>query len=497
MKKTAQHIYFSNRSVSGFLFSGPLLVLVLLVFMAQGSPVCAQESREGQESQETSDSTGAVAEGAGVLRLGLEECVEMGLEAGERLQIARLRSLELENRRTLAKRSRLPSAELKGGYTRLSEVEGREIELPTPPGGSLSFAPGDTDAVSVTLELNQPIFTGFKIENGITQSGLALSSSHFAYEKAVQETRYRVEQAFWDLVEATETVSVTGKGVERAETLLAEVENMSDQGMTTREEVLQVDMSLEQARLKRMEAEHGRQMAALQLSLLLNLPEDTVIEAEYDFSGDGNPGRDGNTTGGTSGKNYDELLEKALEKRPDRQILLLQQEMKTAELRSVQSGWWPDLALSASLQYANPNSRQFPPADEFIFSWQVGIYGSIDIGGYKEIGPSAEALRLSRNMLMKQDEELIRNLSLQLKKDMLELELAGRRLQAAGTILEQARENYRIIYDRHRSGLAVNSDVTSAREKLMEAQLVMSRAYISLHRVESVIRFHSADGGEE
>ena len=336
------------------------------------------------------------------------------------------------------------------------------------------------------------MFTGYKITSGIARAELAVHSSRESYRKSVQAERFRITQAFWDLVEATELVGVMEKSVERADALVGEVTSRAQQGMATREDVLRVEMSREQAKVQHLQSVHSRELAELQLQLMLSLPESQGITPEYDFS------QDFTAPPAYAAEHYNRLLSAALRQRPEVQLNRVKQEMQSAELRQISGQWLPSIALIGQMDYANPNSRQFPPEDDFLLTWRVGISGQIDIGGYKLIGPQKQAAEKALQQLHRQDEELIRSISLQIKQDVLNLEQAERQLQAAETILNQARENYRIVYDKYRSGIAVNSDVVTAQEKLLEAQLARSRAHIACRRSISKLRFDlGADTGQD
>ncbi len=436
--------------------------------------------------------TTLAAEQTDIRRLSLDECLQLGLVASSEVAGSRLGIQELQARRSVAQRSRWATVELSGSYTRLSEIDPGTIELPDslgPPlgGQSIELGGSDTDAVGFSLQASQPLFTGHKISSGIARAELAVHSGRESYRKTVHSIRLQISMAFWDLVEATEVLRVMEKSVERTDALLEEVNSRAQQGMATREDVLRVEMSREQARVQQLQSVHSKKLAELQLALLLNLPEAQQIVPEYDFS------RNFETAPRYAPDNYSQLLAEALQQRPEMQLNRLQQEMQSAELRTISGKWLPRISLFGQLDYANPNSRQFPPEDEFLISWQVGISGRLDIGSYKFIGPEKRAAEKALGQIRREDEKLIRSISLQIKRDVLNLVQGERQLQAAEKILEQARENYRIVYDKYRSGSAVNSDVVAAQEKLLEAQLARSRAHIACRRSVSRLRFHLGD----
>ncbi len=455
-------------------------LLMVLVYTSAGLPLAAQQGEAAAGSGQESSTE--------IRLLSLDECLSLGLAASSEVAGARLGIQEMQARSIVARRNRWGSLELSGSYTRLSEVDPGSITLPDslgPPlgGQSVELGGGDTDAVGVSLQARQPLFSGYNITAGIARAELAVHSRRASYRKTAQSERFRIAQAFWDLVEAAELVRVMEKSVERADALLSEVNSRAQQGMATREDVLRVEMSREQAKVKHLQSVHSRELAELQLQLMLSLPESQRIAPEYDFS------QDFEAPEGYAAEQYNQLLSTALQQRPELQLNRLNQEMQSSELQQISGQWLPSIALFGQMDYANPNSRQFPPEDTFLLTWQVGISGRIDVGGYKLIGPQKEAAEKALQQMRRQDENLIRSISLQIKQDVLNIEQAERQLQAAEMILDQAQENYRIVYDKYRSGIAVNSDVVAAQERLLEAQLARSRAHIACRRSVSKLRF--------
>jgi outer membrane protein TolC len=141
------------------------------------------------------------------------------------------------------------------------------------------------------------------------------------------------------------------------------------------------------------------------------------------------------------------------------------------------------------VQYANPHPRQFPPEDQFILSWQFGVMGTISITSLKAAGPELERIDGVFQELDNRRETLIKTISLQIKRDLLEIEKSRQLLEASATILAQARENYDIVYSKFLSGSAVNTDILSAQQELLQAQLERTRAYTVLRRAESQLVF--------
>lgn len=410
--------------------------------------------------------------------LSLDECIELSLEVSPEIQAAEAAVLQKKAQVQVARRSRAPSFELSGGYTRLSEMDNPDISLPS--GGSFSLPSSDFDSVSLTLGMIQPLFAGFEIDRGIRTGQNVLLTASLQSHNTRKEVRHQVELSFWSLVSADEQVRVMRKSVERADSLLKQVRSLFSQGMATREEVLRMEMNRERVVLRQLQAEHLLQLSVMQLNLLTGRPAEEDIRPVYTFD--------------ESPEQYEvpvfrEALGRALAQHTELKVLDLRKEIQKLEDRTIRAGWLPRISVQGQLQYANPHPRQFPPEDDFQYSWQVGVYGSIDIDRLKNRGAELSRSEAAIHELSSREEALIRNISLQIQRDLLEIEKSVEMLASSRIILEQAEENYDINYDKFRSGSAVDSDLLSAQEKLLQAQLERTRAFVALKQAESQLNY--------
>lgn len=425
------------------------------------------------------------------LRITLLECVERGIAVSPQLDEAEAGVLQNRARLETAKRRRWPSLELSGGYTRLSEVESGEITIPS--ADTLTLPSADTDSVSVHAAAVQPIFTGFEIETGIRTIEELLKKARLAREHSLREVRYGIEQAYWNFVNASASVEVVSKGVERAESLLKDVRRLFAQGMATREDVLRMEMNREQALLQKLEAGHIHQLAMMELNLLIGEEPGRQLDPVYRFD----PDSDIRAEAWYEDADYQQILTRATVERSELRLIEIQKEVQALEKKKISAGWWPKISLQGQVQYANPHPRQFPPEDQFILSWQFGVMGTISFTSLKATGPELERIEGMFQELDSRRETLIKTISLQIKRDLLEIEKSRQLLEASATILAQARENYDIVYNKFRSGSAVNTDLLSAQQELLQAQLERTRAYTALRRAESQLAYDAGYGDAE
>ena len=172
-------------------------------------------------------------------------------------------------------------------------VEQREIDLNTAQGRrlpgfrasaseNLSFGRGltadntysnsNTTSTSFSLGGDLPLFQGFDIVNGIKLSKLNLASATADLEKARDDIRVAVAQAFVQILYNQELLGVAHKQAEHDAELLEQVRERLSAGKVSAAEVSAQQATLAQSRQSEIQAQGNLRIALLELTQLLELP---------------------------------------------------------------------------------------------------------------------------------------------------------------------------------------------------------------------------------
>ena len=172
-------------------------------------------------------------------------------------------------------------------------VELREVDLNTAQGRrlpgfrasaseNLSFGRGltadntysnsNTTSTSFSLGGDLPIFQGFDIVNGIKLSKLNLASATADLEKARDDIRVAVAQAFVQILYNQELLGVAHKQAEHDAELLEQIRERLSAGKVSAAEVSAQQATLAQSRQSEIQAEGNLRIALLELTQLLELP---------------------------------------------------------------------------------------------------------------------------------------------------------------------------------------------------------------------------------
>ncbi len=401
------------------------------------------------------------------LPLTVEKAVQLGLENSKALHASLMKVNYSEARAGETNAARLPSLKFSGGYTRLSDVPPGAAVIPANlfgqglPPSTLSFPLTQTilDNYSMRATVQQPLFTGFRMDGMSRASDYTAEAQSFEYAKDKSDLIYDIQVAYWSFYKALQIKKVVDENVEQVQAHLKDVQNMEEQGLTTNNDVLKVQVQLSDVQLKQIDANNGVRLAMIALDNTIGIPLSTEVSLESDVVR--NP------------KNYGDLnalIEKAMEKRPELKAMESRVSAGEAGVTVARSGWFPQIYLVGNYYYSRPNQRIFPTQDAFKDTWDVGVGVSLDIWNWgttvhqidqaqAQLAQAQDALGLTRDGIV-----------LDLTQAYLNLQQARERIAVADNGVKQAEENHRVTSRRFNAGLASTSDVIDAEVALLQAK---------------------------
>jgi outer membrane protein TolC len=303
--------------------------------------------------------------------LSLDEAIAAGLEASPGLHASRMKAESSTAKAREVAAGRLPSLRLGAGYTRLSEVPPFQVTLPISP-NPIVVSQSYFNNWNMRLSVQQPLFTGFRLEAGTESARMLEKSAGLDLEKDRSEFVFAVKSAYWGLARAREIETVVGETIRQVQEHLKDVRAFFDQGLLTKNEVLRAELQLSNARLMAIDARNAVEMARTSLNSLLGLPVET--EVELTTSAESLASRA--PASGEAGKDAAaarSLIDAALAGRPEIESADFRIRASEAGLKAAKSGWYPQVSLAGNYYYLRPNSRFLPALDKFKGTWDVGI----------------------------------------------------------------------------------------------------------------------------
>ncbi len=408
----------------------------------------------------------------GARRLSLEEAVTAGLESSPALHASSMRVEAQSAKVREASANRLPVLKFGGGYTRLSEIPPFAVNLPILP-APVVVSQNYFNSYSLRLGVQQPLFTGFRLEAGEASARMLESSAGQDLARDRAEFIFAVKTAYWGLVRARQFEAVIEENVRQVAGHLKDVRAFFDQGLLTRNEVLRAELELSNAEILGIDARDAVEVALTSLDSLIGLPVGTDVEPTTSVESAASEIR-------ASGESVPEPapFEKATASRPD--IKAAEFRIKAFELgvKAARGGFYPQVFLSGNYYYLRPNPRILPALDRFKGTWDVGVSLSFDVWNW---GLTRSQTRLAEAQLAQARDarKLLEDQAvLEITQCRLSLGRAGEKVKATALAVSQAEENLRMTRDRFKQGVALNTDVLDAEVALLQARLGRTQAGI-------------------
>ncbi len=388
--------------------------------------------------------------------LTLEESIQIGLKNSELIHSSQMKVNYAEARWSEVNTYRLPSLKLNASYTRLSEVDPFILNTPF---GNFDIQPSIVNNYSVKLSLQQPIFTGFKLASSSNIAEYTYEAQKQEYTKDEQQLIYDIKNAYWVLFKVTKVKSVVDENIDLIKAHLSDVKNFYENGISTKNDVLKVQVQLAEAQLRQIDADNGVKLATSNLNNVIGLPLSTNIKVQSDVTLE-----DDNTP------DADQLIHEAMENRPELKAMDFRLKAGESGVTMAESGWYPQIYLAGNYYYSRPNQRIFPAEDKFNGTWDVSVGLSWDIWNWLATSDQTKQAEAQLEQVKDGYKSLKDGVSLEVTQNYLNLLKAKEKVLASNQSVHQAEENYRVTNETFKNGLALNSDLLDAEFALLQAK---------------------------
>ena len=366
-------------------------------------------------------------------------------------------------------------------------VEQREVELNTAQSRrlpafsasaseSLSFGRGltadntysnsNTTSTSFNLGGDVPIFQGFDITNGIKLSKLNLAAATADLEKARDDIRVAVAQAYVQILYNQELLRVAKEQASHDEELLNQVRERLAAGKVSEAEVSAQQATLAQSRQSEIQAEGNLQVSVLELTQLLELPSPegfSVVAPTVD-----DPSQ-------LLLMRPEAIYEEAVEVKPSVEAAKLNVESAELSIARAKGAYLPSLSLNGGLGtnfYTNSKYAAAPFGEQIKnnFSQYVGLSLNIPIFQRFNTRNNVRTAQINFKSQQIQLESVKKALYKEIQQAYYNAVSAQARFAGSRESAVSARQHYELTEEKYRVGKAGVADYNDARNSWLRAE---------------------------
>lgn len=314
-----------------------------------------------------------------------------------------------------------------------------------------------SNAFSNGISVNIPLYTGGLVEGQIDVAKLGKTNAQEEILRVEQATKYSAIEGYYGLLAYQELQGVYHEAVDNLQGHLDNVQAQYNVGTKAKVDVLSSDVSLANAKTTAITADNNVAIAESNLNNILGLPLETKLNlADHQLPFD------------TYNISLQEAMDYAMKYRPEvlQAAIAVQEAERSIDIAD--AGNKPTVAITGGNDWAD---NTFPGIDANKRSWKVAAgvtYNFYDGGATKaKVNQAKQDLLVAREKEQKTRESV----QLQVKQAYLNIRSAAQKVEETQTVVDQARENYRIQNIRYQAGVGINLDVLDAQLSLNQAQV--------------------------
>ncbi|MCK4904846.1 TolC family protein [bacterium] len=386
--------------------------------------------------------------------LTLEKSIDIALENNHGLKAASEKITGAKEKSWETKTLFLPKLKVESSYTHLNESPSLDLEAGVFTPDALSIEVGDDDMYNAQAVVQQPLFTGGKILSLNKQARNNLEATKYNYEEVRQNLILQVKEAYFGILVAQKYKKVCQDAVEQMKAHLETVRGLYNAGTVPNIDLLRTEVQLANVEQALIKAENGVELAKSLFNTILGRNLNSSIEVvdilrviEQDYS-------------------LEQLLKEAQEHRPEIYKMRHNIEMAKAGIGIAQSNYWPQVGLFGNYKYHKGDE----PIIKWKEDWMVGVNASVNIWNWGEtkaqVGQAKAALRELGHL----ETQLRDGIALEVKRALLNLEEAKKRIKVSEKAVIQAKESLNSTRIGYRNGRVDNVEVLATQLALTESQ---------------------------
>jgi outer membrane protein len=384
--------------------------------------------------------------------LALEESIQIALERNLALHSAVVGVEGSEFRRKEAITNFLPLWTGQYSYTRYSYPAFV---------GNISAAgitrTGSPDVYNFNTTINQPLFTGgFNLATyRFAKLGVDLSKS--SVETTKRDIVLQVKVGYFNILRAEKFLVVAQQQVKQFEAQLEVTKAFFDVGIVPKNDVLQAEVNLANARQALVKAENDLATAKASFNTLLRREISAPLQVVDILAYKPFP------------LGFEAALEEALHQRPEIKAAQLSIDQARENVKVARSGFFPTISLAGNY---GRTSDEFALQGELQSDrWTVQALATMTLFNWGNTAYKVGENSVKVNQAEDSKTQLIDSITLEVKDDYLNMLVAEKNINVAEMSIEQAEENLRMNEERYKYQVATQTDVIDAVTLLTQARV--------------------------
>jgi len=325
--------------------------------------------------------------------------------------------------------------------------------------GSLGSSAGGTDrnVYNFGTTISQPLFAGGSILANYRNEKLGVDISKTDVETVKREIILQVREGYFNILRSEKFLDVALQTVKQFSAQLEVTKAFFEVGIVPKNDVLQAEVRLANARQGLVRAENDVVLAKSSFNSLLRNEINTPLKVVDILGYSPFPLR------------FEDSLKEALDKRPEIRTATLKVEQAREGVKIAKSGFFPIINLSGN--YSRFSEEPSLIGDLRSERWTIQTLATFTLGDWGKTAHKVGESKVKVTQAEDSKVQLIEGITLEVKNGYQNMLVAEKNIDVAEKAIEQAEENLRMNEERYKHQVATATDVLDAVTLLAQARV--------------------------
>jgi len=392
------------------------------------------------------------------VQLSLKDAIDLGIKNSKQLKNSRARIDEAVGAVQEAKDKRLPDVKLSGSYLR---VNNPNISMKSNSNGNSGGSGSSSNEIDVSsamygmANVSYPVYTGQRTQYGIESAKYLEQATRLDADHDREAVVLNTVNAWINLYKSKAAVDLVKENLEQSRKRDADFANLEKNGIIARNDLLKVQLQTSNIELSLLDAENNRDLANVNMNLLLGLPERaTLVLDSNSLAAPADP---------LPVADYEQ---QALQSRKDIQALALRGKAAATGIKSVKGEYYPSVALSGG--YIALDVPGFMSVTNAV---NIGVGVQYSLSSLWKTKAKLAQAKAREQQVLANEELLGDNVRLQVNQAYQSYLLSRKKIHVYAVAIDQAAENYKITKNKQENNLVTTTDLLDADVAQLQAKL--------------------------
>jgi len=391
------------------------------------------------------------------IQLTLKDAIDLSIKNSKQLKGSRARIDEAVGALQEAKDKRLPDVKISGSYLRINNPNIVQDNKSNSSGGSGNgnSSLDLSQAMYGMANVSYPIYTGQRIQYGIESAKYLEQATRLDADNDRDAVVLNTINAYLNLYKAKAAVDLVKENLQQSRQRDTDFINLEKNGIIARNDLLKVQLQTSNIELSLLDAENNRDLANVNMNLLLGLPEKATLVLDSN-----------NLLTTVDPKTLTDYEQQALQSRKDMQALGQRGKAATTGIKAAKGEYYPSVALSGGYIAAD-----IPGFITITNAVNVGLGVQYSLSSLWKTKAKVAQAKAREQEVMANEELLSDNIRLQVNQAYQAYLLSRKKIDVYAVAIDQAAENYKITKNKYENSLVTTTDLLDADVAQLQARL--------------------------